>query len=504
MVDNNHEFPSFKKMLKSEAKGASVYTFSTFLLQLGNFLIVPLFWQKLTLEDYGILAIIEMITAFLALYLGLQLDFSITRFYYEWTQEERKYNVGTLWLVSWISTIVLGVVSIYLFSFINSLLFNEVSFYPIIFLGLIYVVIGRLTLIPYATIRIANIPVLYAAYSILSFIVRIILNIYFVLILDKKLYGLFVSNIISNSFTVILGAIIMFRFAIPCIKYNTLKESLKFSLPLIPSNLISSFTNFIDRYLLQKYASIEVLGVYSVSLKFTNLIVQFHSALKTSFVPYMLNVIQKDKEWGIKMIEKMRFYYLIILLIVSLAIAVYIKDFVYMTNRAEYFPVISWIPWLIGPTLISSLVIYFAPGLFLSKRSDLTWIPSIIQMIFVLGLGIILISKYEILGVVITRYASALSLFIATFILGEKLYSVPLRWFKFSFLLLFMTAIILLSKLLWFKNLFVDFAYNTFLIVIFGLGAMFVVAGLHKISNYINDQDFKMIKYLRNKYYDTF
>ncbi len=498
------DFPSFKRMLRSEAKGAAIYTFSTFLLQLSNFLIVPLFWQKLTLEDYGIIAIIEMITAFFALYLGLQLDFSITRFYYEWTEEERKYNVGALWLVSWVSTIILGIISIYLFSYINNFLFSEVSFYPIIFLGLIYVVIGRLTLIPYATIRIANIPVLYAAYSILSFIVRIILNIYFVLILDKKLYGLFVSNIISNSFTVILGGIIMFRFAIPCLKYNTLKEALKFSLPLIPSNLISSLTNFIDRYLLQKFASVETLGIYSISLKFTNLITQFHSALKTSFVPYMLNVIQKDEEWGIRMIEKMRFYYFFILLIVSLSIAIYIKDFVYWINKPEYFPVISWIPWLIGPTLISSLVIYFAPGLFLSKRSDLTWIPSIIQMIFVVGLGLILISKYEILGVVITRYASAISLFVITFILGEKFYSVPLRWFQFSFLLLFMTVIILLSKLLWFKNLFVDFTYHTLLIVIFCLGAIIVVVGYHKISNYAISMDFKMVKYLRKKYHNTF
>lgn len=476
---------SFKSSLKTEAKSASIYTLSTFLTQFGSFLVVPFFWQKLSVVDYGIIAIIDIISSFLTMFLGLQLDLSISRFYNEWPENERPERVGTLWVISWVSTIVLGIMSIALVSVINKFLFPDINFYPYIFLGLISVIIAKLSTVPYATIRIANKPLLYSGYSIASFIIQITLNIYFVLILDQKLNGYFISTIIGSIIIGILGILIMLRFARPCIKLDKIRESLKFSLPQIPASTIAGVTTMLDRFLLQRFASLEVMGIYSLSLKFTSLILQLHSALKISFLPFLYRAVAKDNKAGISDLIKMRLFYVLPLIIFALAISLYIKDFVQWISKPEYFPIITWVPWLIGPALVSSCGFYFAPGLFLAKRTDLTWIPAAVQSVTVLICGVCLIPSWNILGVVIAKYASSISLFLVTFFLSEKFYPIPVKWIKISSMVGLVLLAISISDWLEINNLIESIVFNTLLIISF-TGLSLAIIGPFNLQSFIS------------------
>lgn len=477
---------SFQKLVKSEAKSASVYTLATFLTQFGSFLVVPFFWQKLSIIDYGIIAIVDVIASFLNMFLGLQLELSISRFYYEWSADERPQRVGTLWIISWLSTVFLGVLSLGLFSIINNFLFPDVAFLPYIFLGIIGIIIAKLSAIPYATIRIANKPMLYAVYSVLSFIVQIGLNIYFVLVLDQKLHGYLISIIIGNCVVSVIGMIIMSRFATLRIRINTLRDSLSYALPQIPASAISGITSLLDRFLLQKFASLEVMGVYSLCLKFTSLILQLHSALKISFLPFLYKTTAKDNIAGMSTLAKMRLLYILPLMIFALAISLFIKDFVHWIDRPEYFPIIFWVPWLTGPALLTSFVFYFGPGLFLAKKTNLTWIPAAIQLFFVLICGIILIPSLEITGVVIAKYASAISFFAVTFFLSQKHYPIPVKWKRIIGIMSFLLALIILSNYIYIEDLILSICFNTILVLFFCTVAIISIVGAAKVSIFIS------------------
>lgn len=128
---------SFSSMLRGEAKSASVYTFSTFITRLWRFLLVPLFWKKLSPADYGLITVTDIAGMIVSIVIGLCLNTSITRFYYEWTVEERKSKIGIIWMMNWFSHIILGVPFIYLFSLVTHILFPDITFYPFVFMGLI-------------------------------------------------------------------------------------------------------------------------------------------------------------------------------------------------------------------------------------------------------------------------------------------------------------------------------------------------------------------------------
>lgn len=411
-----------------EAHQATLYTITTFVTQFGSFLVVPLFWQKLTLQDYGVIGLTEMIATFLQLFLGLSLDSSITRFYYDWPEAERRRRVGTLWVLNWAACLVTGTLAIGILWPTSAFLFPDVPFHPYLFLGLIVAILRSMYAAPYATLRIVNRPRLYAAYTLGGFAIQMSLNILFVVVLDRGLHGYFISSVIGNAVTVLLSAVLMLGFATPCLEQKGLPESLRFSLPSIPTSILSALTQITDRFLLQRFATIEALGIYTVSLKFTSLILYLHNSLKLSFIPVMVKGIAKDRVAGIAAIVRSRRFYMLPLVIGSMCIAIFIHDFVRLAGQPEYLTVARWIPWLIGPVLISTLTLYYAPGLFLAKRTDLTWIPQLIQLGVVVTAGAALIPALSLSGVVISRYASTLALFGATLFLSKRVWPMADEW----------------------------------------------------------------------------
>jgi len=466
MLNSEDKSIFFWSKLKIEVKNTSIYTFSTFLTGIGSFLIVPLFWKKLTPADYGVIAITDIAGSIIVMFVGLSLDTSITRFYYDWEENKRKRQIGSIWMMSWISHIVLGIPLIYIISLASPILFPEVTFYPFIFLGLLSQIFVCLTVVPLATIRIKKLPVIYSIYSLAIFTSRMALNIYLVLIINKGLYGYFIGNIIAGIFNVIVGSLIMLKFATPCFPRMEIKESLKFSLPMIPAKIISTTSVYLDKFILQQFASLEVLGIYAISSKFANLVLLLHSALKLSFVPFMVEAVSKGRNRGACDVARMSLFYLLPILTLGIMMSVYIREFVIFANRLEYFPIVKWVPWLIGPAIISTFYIYFTPGLFLSKKTDKLWIPRIIQLLAVLISGLLLIPKYELKGIVITQYISALFFFGVSFVLSDKYYPIPFNWKKIILLFFVTIVCIYISSLLELNSFTTNILTKAFLIIL--------------------------------------
>ena len=55
------ENKSLRFLLNREGKDSAIFTLATFIPLLASFLLMPLMWQKLTPQDYGVIAIVEMI-----------------------------------------------------------------------------------------------------------------------------------------------------------------------------------------------------------------------------------------------------------------------------------------------------------------------------------------------------------------------------------------------------------------------------------------------------------
>jgi len=434
---------TLRNLVKSEAKTAMVYVGTSALNQLASFILIPFYWQKLTPEDYGVIAITEIIGRLMACFYGLELGMAITRFYYEWREDERKRRLGAVWMAHWGSTLVLGGLSVLLFWPLSPALFPSVPFFPYLFLGIVVAVLNSLQEIINHTLRIKKLPLTFAAFNLSGFFIRVFCSVLFVVILDRKLQGYFEGLILGNLVVVLISAGMMFFYARPCLRRAGLREAVAFTLPIIWANLLNKVAAVSDRFMLQYFASLEVLGIYAVSMKFAMVLGQFHNAIKMSFVPFLFKTISEDPEKGRSLVSRMSVIYFLPLAAAGLLISVFIRDFVLIIDRPAYFPVIDIVPLVVGAQLLLSSYLYFAPGLLLAKKTRLLWIASMLRALIFVGCGPFLVMYYQLPGMIACLYLATAVYIWVSFYMSQKHFHLPVRLDHLLLLAVTYTALVL-------------------------------------------------------------
>ncbi|MBF0239529.1 MAG: lipopolysaccharide biosynthesis protein [SAR324 cluster bacterium] len=471
----------FTSLLKREVKNVSVYTTATFSTSLLSFLLLPLYWKKLTPTDYGIIAIAEMLGSFSSPFLTLFLDQSLTRFYYEWNEVDRKRKIGGIWVLSWLNIICVGGISIFLLSRISPYFFPEVDFYPYLFLGLTAQLLGSFDAITFATIRIKNMPKFYTGYSLLKTSLLLGSSILFVLILDWGLYGYFVAQIISSGIIAIMALGIMFYFATPAIRNTGIREALKYSLPLIPNKMVTIVGSFIDRYMLQQFASVEALGIYAVSMKFANLMSTLHSALKLAYGPFLYQKLhEKD---GKQIIAKMTLLYVFPLFFTALSISVYIDEFVKWINQPAYFQVVKYVPYVVLIALMETMKNYYTPGIVLAKKTHLLLVPSLVCTAISIVGSIIFVPLYQTEGVIIVRFIESFVSFMILMVLSLRVYEMIYSWRGFLGFWGIMLVCLLIHQWISIEGLLISTLFSTGLLILFVLASFLNIRAGQKHLN---------------------
>ncbi|MFH0919373.1 MAG: lipopolysaccharide biosynthesis protein, partial [Fibrobacterota bacterium] len=408
---------SLANVLRSESRDTALYALATVIVQAGAFILLPLCWRRLTPHDYGIIAVVEVIGAFLSVLVGFSLDSAITRFYNEWNEQERPGKVGSVWIAGWLASLVLSALAMLILSRWINVVFREVSFFPNVFIGIIGMTFVGLSNIPSAVIRMRRSPKLFMGTRILQFSLSATFTITLVVVLNKGVFGYFLASALANGLMVLYYTGCLFRWTRPCYNKPALVESLHFSLPQIPAALLSSASAILDRTLLQRFVSLDVLGIYSLAMKFAALISVLHYTLKLSFVPFVCRSVAKDGP-GKALITQMTKYYIFVLFLGGTVISLFIGPFVAIINRPAYFPVVGIVPPLVAVVLFNSLYAYYCLGFFLSKRTGLQVIPAVIQLFCIVGLGFTLVQYFAMPGMILAKALasivfSAVSIFIS-------------------------------------------------------------------------------------------
>ena len=468
-------------ILKVELKNISAYTSVTFLTSLGSFLLIPLFWSKLSPSDYGIIAISEILSGFLIGTLGLSLENGLTRFYYEWNEKDRKTNTGTVWILSWISNIILGLIIILIFSKASEYIFSGVDFFPYILFGILITMLRNFALIPFSLIRIMKKVKMYVFYKLFVFSTTMIALILLILVFDFGIDGYFYAVILSGIIHLFLYFYLMLRLSRICFKPIKVMDTIIFSLNYIPSAILNGASSKVDTFILQRYADLNILGIYSIALQFANLVSKLNQAIKLSWGPFMYEIVLNKKGIGKNIAAKMSSYYILILFIGCISISLFVDDFVSFTENIKYLPIVDIIPYLTFIFFIGSLNVYLAPGIVMSKKTKLLIYPNIAYFIIILGFGFLLITNYQINGIIFSRFLGQLTFLISSIYLSKKLYYWNSQFRLVALLSMFYFVIIYSRNLIVFGGLvtgiLIDIAFLIFVTVI----SLFVIQKLNSL-----------------------
>lgn len=351
---------------------ASFYAVATALVRLGTLIVLPVYWRVLTPEDFGLIALSQIIIQLLGSILDLGLSGSIQRHYFEWKAEERPRHLAAVWTFSLsFSLIVCLLLSIAAPAIRN--LFGAETSLDLVYFGIWIAFLQNFGLLPFTLCRIREQLPLFALLSIGQFIIQAASILIFIFAFHLGYQGFLWGTFVGSFFF----AIFSLRFVLKEVQFpwtwGHLREPLSYALPTAPATIFEGAGSILDRFFLQRFIPLDQLGIYSLGRQFGQAYNFFVATLKISWVPLVFRMVAERKD-AMKVLSRMSTYYLIVLLIPALAMISLLPDLIRWVGNPKYFGISPYIPYFVLTYVIAGFGHIYGRGVDLAKKTQYYWV----------------------------------------------------------------------------------------------------------------------------------
>lgn len=420
----------FSKTLVSHA---AIYGVGLILVKAGGLLVLPLYWKILTPEDFGLIAIYQLVFQFLSPLFDLGLSGSLQRHLHEWQGQERKIKVGAIFGYSLLFSIVFSIFLFLITPFLSHFLFKADHSTSLILLGVFSCFWQNLINLSSSILRGFERAKVYTMTSSLQFTLQLLLSLFFIFVTPYGLWGYIGAQVISLVVFSLIFIYLIKDFVSWNLSWTDVKPSLAFALPTLPSLILDGIGQSLDRFILEKYAPLGVLGLYNLAKQIGgayNLILQ---TMKTSLLPLIYKLVL-DVEKLRKALPRLSLIYVSFITVPALLVICLAKDLIYITGKAQYYPIADYIPGIILGFYIQGIGHPFGRGLDLAKKTSKYWI------IYAVGVSVSLVSQLTLVpilgvwGAIISFVLGIASRELTQIYLGHRYFPRKVLFDKLAFL----------------------------------------------------------------------
>jgi O-antigen/teichoic acid export membrane protein len=291
-------------------------------------------------------------------------------------------------------------------------------------------------------------------------------NICFLVLLKMGVTGILYSTLLADFIVGLYLAIhtfrrVGFRFSI----YKS-KKMVKFGYPFIFASLGSFILTFLDRYFLNVYSTLAIVGVYSLAYKFG--VIMWYLTVgpfMQIWEPKRFEIAKQDN--ALPIFKKVFLYFNIVIISLSLFISLFVKDVLTIMSDHSYLEAYKIAPIIIVAYIFQTWTFYCNLGIYIKERSKYMAIAYIISAISVTIFNFILIPKYGAYGAAWATVGAFFILFSLTNIFAQRFYYINYGWGKQLQLLIFAVIIYLANRVLDVSQISISLGINTFLMLLF-------------------------------------
>jgi len=395
-------------IFKSKNAFGTIFWFSIigFLRPAINVFLIPLYLACISPEEYGLLSLVLVFSAIVGVFASLRLSAAFQTFYFYYNDDEQ-----TLWnYISQIFTVsfILGLVWFAVFMAIGPYLFQisftsaEVLFFPYGAIAITNVLMGQATAVYYIYLKNGVHLKEFVVLSVLSTLAIIGMQAVFILQFDWGITGILLGTILSSIGQFIYISLRHPRIYTLKIQWETLRKSIKYSLPLIPFTFLFVFERHLDKLLLERYLNLEQVGLYALLMTVIGLSAILLTAIDNAFRPYLFEALKRGDQNTRREVHRYFIIYQIIGLLVLVGILMAGNHLHFITDNQKYQSIAQYFP-LAVVVAAPFLMIRFIAMLFLYYQktgmlAGLTFIKFSIMFILML----LLIPKFGINGALIS------------------------------------------------------------------------------------------------------
>lgn len=333
-----------------------------------SLLLLPLFTAYLSPTDYGVLALLALLSMVAQSVFSLGLGAAMGPSYFESSDLSRKsQTIWTAFILLIFSSSLLVVLAWTFAEQLSQLVLQSSSYKLLVLLTLTGCAINILS-VPFAQrIQFEEKAKTFVVITLFSSLFTIFISTVAIVWMQKGVEGMVYSQLLGQ-----LNTCVMFIcFGARGLKfgYSKLieKELLGLGLPLVPSFVFLFILIQGNRYILQYFKGLDEVGVFSIGFNFGMVMSIAVGALTTAWYPFFMSFMDKQDD-AAKLFGKITTYYFFIFGFICVLFFIFAKPFIFLLTQ----PAFHEAYWVVGFTATAQFFIgafnLLLPGTYYRKE----------------------------------------------------------------------------------------------------------------------------------------
>ncbi len=412
--------------IKMATKDTFIYSLGNISTKIIGLVLLPLYTSKLSLSEYGILGTIEITTQLMIAAFSFSLYQALNRWYWD---KKYKYKQKSIFFTVLVSLLIASFTMFILFvPFAKKfavILLGSKEYTALFILLITSACLQVITQLLLSLMRLQRKPLRFSITNIIKLVFTMSLTIYFIVIKGKGIEGILQAQVLGFILFITINAKFILKNIIPVFERSILKEMIQFSYPLAISSISSVLLVVTDRYAVRYIVGLEGMGLYSLSFKIANILKLFIiNSLSSALMPLKLQMM--DKEGNRRFYAKIMTYTAYGFIILLLFLSLFSKEFIKVVAQDPgYYNAYQIVPLLCFTQLFELLRKNANFGLIIKKKTKIISSLTILISTVNIGLNIILVNYFGVLGGAIAALITQFAFFSFIFKYAQRYYPVP-------------------------------------------------------------------------------
>jgi O-antigen/teichoic acid export membrane protein len=410
--------------MKELARHSAVYGFGSLVSRFIAVLLLPVYTRYLSPADYGLIETLIALSAVLTVLLAAGVKSAFFRFYFD-DEDKRRVIRTSFWFTMASGTAGL-LAGLALAGPISELLFDTSEHADLVraaFVGLwAHVNYEQMTSI----FRVEQRSVAYLIATLINLGLTVGATLILVVALGKGPIGVIIGNFTGT--LIVYAGLLAYRREQLGFELDgpLLREMNRFGMPLVPSALFLWVLNFSDRFFLVKLAGAREVGLYSIGVRMASAIILFLAAFRTAW-PAFAYSIEDDAE-AKRTYSFVLTYIVVVTSWMALALGVLAPWLVRLLTTEEFYSAERVVAPLAFAAAAFGAYIVVVIGIGRVRRTRSNWVITGVAAALNVGLNLLLIPEYGMMGAAVATIGAYGTLFLAMAWKAQRLYPVPYQW----------------------------------------------------------------------------
>jgi O-antigen/teichoic acid export membrane protein len=387
--------------IRELSKNLAIYGLGDVAIQLVNFLLLRVYVEYLSKEDYGILALLGSVEAIAKLFFRWGVDGSFMRFWYDCADDGARQRLSsTLFIFLLVVNGVLLVAALALAPLFSGWIGGERYTLALQLVLLNTFAIG-FTFIPFHVLRMEKRA---REFSLLAFarsLATLVLRLALVIGLGYGIMGVVAADLVV---TAVLLAVMVPMFAPlvrPMFSAATLRDALAFGLPRVPHGFAQQVMAVGDKFVLAKFVNDGVmtladLGLYSMGVSVGLIQKVFLAAFEYAWAPFYYATVREPGAQRI--FSAVTTYGVAILALMTAGLSAIAADLLTVVTGGQYTAAAGIVAWTSVGVFFQGVYLMTSIGLNITRRTQYYPVATAVAAGANIALNFALIPRYGILG----------------------------------------------------------------------------------------------------------